>query len=96
MVSKIVTLVAALGFIQATMAATGHVHINGVEIRKPSGCINTEPIQFSINQFTQISIENQSNKIAHVFEESNCNGRAKLIIPGKKYLDSFGKSIYIE
>ncbi|CAO3632830.1 unnamed protein product [Cunninghamella blakesleeana] len=97
MVGKVATaFFLALGLIQTAFAADGHVHVNGVQLNKPSGCINVEAVQFAISQFPQVSIENESNKIAHVFEESNCNGKFKAIVPSQSHVSHFGRSFYIE
>ncbi|CAO3635831.1 unnamed protein product [Cunninghamella echinulata] len=97
MVGKIASILfVAVGLIQTTLAAKGHVHVNGVQINKPSGCINVEPVQFSINKPTQLSVDNETDKIVHIFNEADCNGSMKAVVPKQGYIGDFGKSIYIE
>ncbi|CAO3632843.1 unnamed protein product [Cunninghamella blakesleeana] len=87
MVGKIATaFFLALGFIQTAFAANGHVLVNGVQLHQPTGCINVNAVQFAISQSPQVSIENGSNKIIHFFEESNCDGNFKAVIPNQAYI----------
>ncbi|CAO3632826.1 unnamed protein product [Cunninghamella blakesleeana] len=93
MVGKIATaFFLALGFIQTAFAANGHIHVNGVQLNKHTGCTNVAPVHFSISQAHQLSIENEADKPVHVFDDSDCSGKSKVIIPGKSYLGVEGRS----
>ncbi|CAO3632838.1 unnamed protein product [Cunninghamella blakesleeana] len=91
-----ISLLIASGFIQMTLAATGKLYVNGVEIMNPIGCIAVNPIPFSVGRAPEIDIVNHLDKMVKLHHHEHCQGEMNQIIEGTSFTTPFGKAIFVE
>ncbi|MEV7782628.1 hypothetical protein [Kitasatospora sp. NPDC088351] len=79
----------ALAVPAAALAASGNLYVSGHRYQNPSGCYDSER--------WPLSVTNDTNEVAYVYEHADCRGRVLGIVrPGEERTFEFGASVYIK